>query len=80
MCIRDSYNYGMWFYPIRAHGDYYDDRRKEILVKYQLGSESDADPKTQLGGDALFELNRVEFVKVANSFAEFLAGCRIEAT
>lgn len=74
------FNYGLVFHPIRAHGHYYDNRRKQILEKYQLRAEAAVDPNTPAGNDARFELGRVEFVKVANSFAEFLTGCRIEAT
>lgn len=73
------YNYGMVHHPLRAHGDYYDKRRQEILKKYGLRSAADAKPDTQAGSDALFELQRVEFVKVADSFKEFLSNCRVEA-
>jgi hypothetical protein len=69
--------YGMVFHPIRAHGDYYDDKRRGILTKYGLQAEGEIDRRTEAGSDALFELGRVEFVKVADSFDAFLSNCRI---
>lgn len=65
------------YHPMRSHGDYYDDKRRQIMTKYALESEDEIDSDSEAGGDALFELGRVHFVKVADSFTAFLANCRI---
>ena len=73
------YTYDKWYYPGKFHGDYYDKATQHILDKYQLESEQDIDEDTEQGKKAIFELERVPFVKVADSFGDFLNKCRIQA-
>ena len=70
--------YDMWYYPAKWLGSYYDDKEEAILQKYNIGERGEIDDSTPEGKRIMEELYRVPFVKVADSFSEFLAKCRVE--
>ncbi|TAF65396.1 MAG: SMI1/KNR4 family protein [Cytophagales bacterium] len=66
------YYYNMWYYPAKFHGTYYADKEQAILKKYGLTDPTQIDKRTALGKQIEEELRRVPFVKVADSFTDFL--------
>jgi hypothetical protein len=72
--------YGMHYYPANFMGTYYADKTKKIFEHHNIQSENDIDEHTSLGKEILIQLARVPFVKVADSFTEFLNSCRIQAS
>ncbi len=73
------YYYGMWDFPAKWHGSYYDDKISDIFNKYNIEDYDDIDEDTVVGNQIIAELDRVPFVKVANSFSEFLGNCKIKS-
>ena len=72
------YYYGMHYYPANYHGSYYEDKKKSILNYYELESVNDIDINSSLADEILNALERVPFVKLADSFGEFSKNCRRE--
>lgn len=72
------YNYGMCDHPAKFHGDFYENASEFILKKYNLSNEDtykldEENPKDRI---IINELKRAAFVKVGNSFSEFLNNCK----
>jgi hypothetical protein len=73
------YYYGMWYYPAKFHGTYYADKEQVILKKYGLTDPTQIDKRTALGKQIEEELRKVPFVKVANSFTDFLSRLKVKS-
>ncbi len=78
------YHYGMWDHPARFHGDFYDRRQDELLAPFgDVGDAVDAvqdDEDHPLHAAVNEALMRVPFVRVADSFEEWLLRLRVLRT
>lgn len=69
------YRYGMCDHPALFHGNVYQEMSDKVMEKYQVSDDFDEyDPKNK---HIVNELKKAVFVKVANSFDEFLKNCRM---
>lgn len=73
------YNYGMCDHPAKPHGDYYENATQLVLKKYNLSNEDtyNLDEEKPKDRKIINELKRATFVKIANSFGEFIDNCKI---
>lgn len=76
------YNYGMCEHPLKGHGDYYENRKSAVIKKYNLKAENtyELDENKTEDRKIINELKKATFVKVANSFTEFLDNCKVTET
>ncbi len=67
--------FSQWFNPaFTADEDYYELKTNKILKKHKLVSIHDS----AISEEAKFEIDRIPFIKVANSLSEFLNNLRIK--
>ncbi|MFC7348313.1 SMI1/KNR4 family protein [Chryseobacterium zhengzhouense] len=73
------YNYGMCDHPSNFHGDFYEKAVNIVLQKHHLSNEDtyNLDEENPNDRKIINELKRATFVKVGNSFTEFLENCKI---
>ncbi|MCH2046639.1 MAG: hypothetical protein MK212_21155 [Saprospiraceae bacterium] len=83
LCISlDERDYGVvyfffaqWYNPaFMAGDDYYELKTNKVLAKYKLQSTRDV----AMSEAAQFEIDRIPFIKVGDSFAEFLNDLEIK--
>jgi hypothetical protein len=71
------YHYGMWDHPSRFHGDYYDRRQQALLAPFGETADAALDDEEHPNHAAVSEaLMRVPFVRVGDSFDDWLARLR----
>jgi hypothetical protein len=72
------YHYGLWDHPSRFHGDFYDQRQRELLAPFSdvadAACEDEDHPQHAAVNEALM---RVPFVRVGDSFEEWLSRLRV---
>ncbi|ATA92471.1 hypothetical protein CGC56_10060 [Capnocytophaga canimorsus] len=73
------YYYGMCDHPALFHGDFYQKASDKVVEKYGLSDEDlyNLDEDNPQDRTIINELKKAVFVKVANSFSEFLDKCKI---
>ncbi|WP_338815399.1 SMI1/KNR4 family protein [Bernardetia sp. Wsw4-3y2] len=71
------YNYGLCDHPANFHGDFYNDRIETIFKQYNITSYEEIDEETIEGQIIIDQIKSAYFVKVGNSFSEFLENCKI---
>jgi hypothetical protein len=75
------YHYGMWHYPFKPHGDFYDRRRQLLLAPFGEGAEVAASDETHPQHAAVHDaLMRVPFVRVGDSFEDWISRLRLVRT
>ncbi|HVI44823.1 MAG TPA: SMI1/KNR4 family protein [Chitinophaga sp.] len=70
------YNYGMCDHPAKFHGNYYEEKAKLVFEKHGITAD-ELDEETEEGQRVVDDLKRATFVKIADSFEEFLRSCKI---
>lgn len=68
--------YGMHHHPGKFMGSYYEDKFNHILKHYNIKDEEAIDQDTKEGQEIMYHLERVPFVKVADSLDIFLRNCK----
>lgn len=73
------YNYGMCDHPALFHGDFYQKASNKVVEKYGLSDDDlrNIDEENPKDRTIINELKKAFFVKVSNSFSEFLNHCKI---
>jgi hypothetical protein len=72
------YHYGLWDHPSRFHGDFYDQRQRELLAPFSDVADAAYDDEDHPQHAAVNEaLMRVPFVRVGDSFEEWLSRLRV---
>jgi hypothetical protein len=72
------YHYGMWSFPGRFHGDFYDRRERELLAPFGDVAEAALNDEDHLQHAAVSEaLMYVPFVRVGDSFEDWLSRLRV---
>jgi SMI1 / KNR4 family (SUKH-1) len=72
------YHYGMSDHPARFHGDFYDQRARELLAPFGDDADAALDDEDHPQHDAVNEaLMRVPFVRVGDSFEAWLSRLRV---
>jgi hypothetical protein len=75
------YHYGMWHYPFRPHGDFYERRERELLAPFGESADAARDDEDHPQHAAVNEaLKRVPFVRVGASFEDWLSRLRVVST
>jgi hypothetical protein len=74
------YHYGMWSHPARFHGDFYDQRERELLTPFGDAAEAALNDEGHPSHAAVNEaLMYVPFVRVGDSFEDWLSRLRVVA-
>jgi hypothetical protein len=72
------YHYGLWDHPSRFHGDFYDQRQRELLAPFSDVADAACDDEDHPQHAAVNEaLMRVPFVRVGDSFEAWLSRLRV---
>jgi hypothetical protein len=75
------YHYGMCDHPSRFHGDFYDRRARELLTPFGDAADAALDDEDHPQHAAINEaLKRVQFVRVGDSFEDWLSRLRVMPT
>ncbi|WP_338759449.1 SMI1/KNR4 family protein [Bernardetia sp. ABR2-2B] len=71
------YNYGLCNHPANFHGNFYQNRIEKVFEEYNIDSYEQIDEETIKGQEVIDHIKRAYFVKVGNSFSEFLESCKV---
>jgi SMI1 / KNR4 family (SUKH-1) len=75
------YHYGMWHYPFRPHGDFYERRRSDLLAPFGSAADAALNDEDHPQHAAVNEaLRYVPFVRVGDSFEDWLSRLRVVRT